>query len=493
MLNRRFALPVLIASASLAFAQDSVVPSSDAGNGGAAPSGSLIVPLGGDQFTQPEEKPNPFGTTTGAKPFAPEAPSFSLPGGYGFANMNVVGGEGMFARPPLTFSLTLQQGYDDNIYSSSGKPTIIPAHTEVVTSPGGAFTYDLHVKKQSISSNFPVMGSLVSQGSVGASWLISGSRLITSLQASGGASYYYDRKGAPLDPHGSVSLLSAYKATPRLQLSAQVNGQYLSQPNYALVNASTRQNSGDYIVYSSKFDATYQWTARLGTTTTLSLNGTTYLDKLSQDDNFTEAIFGQSVNFRLSPRTTAVVEGRTGQTTYKGPGRDSQTQFLLLGFDQALSRRFTATVRVGEEYRQYQAANAPAAASPYLESTLVYGYGKASSINWTNRFGFEENSMNSTQRTQNLRSGVTVNQVFTAKTSANFSLSYNHAMYSSISGLQNTGNDGQDSVTAELGLQYVATRTLTFFGELNRTQVLTKQEWTSFSRDSIYLGVSYHF
>ena len=287
----------------------------------------------------------------------------------------------------------------------------------------------------------------------------------------------------------------AYKATPRLQISGQLDAQYLSQPNYSLVNAPTQPGGGSYINLTSKFDANYQWTARFGTTTTLSVSGMEYLQSTSQQNNFMETVLGQSVNYRIGPRTTGVLEVRGGQVTYTSGTGDSTSQYFLGGVDFLFSQRFTGTLRVGEEYRQYAQANTPTAASPYLESALTYGYGRASSVNWTSRYGFEENSQNITRRQQTFRSGITVNQVISAKFVLLLGLNYTHSMMSAVSGVQSATDSAsnQDNVTASLGAQYQVTRNVKVFGNYQHTKILTNQAWTTYSKDTLFLGVSYQF
>ena len=497
MFHRRFALPALIVSASLAFAQDSVVPSSDAGSGGAG--GSMITPFGADSRGQQgtggagQDLLGGSGMS-GAAPAAQEAPSFNLSGGYGFANQEVVAGQGMFARPPIQLSITLQQGFDDNIYSTSGKPTIIPA--SVVERPSGPFVVHDVTNEQAIPATFPVKGSLVTQGTVDVEFLLARSRAVASLGIHVGGGYYWDRQGDPFDPSGGIDLLFAYKLTPRMQFSGQLNVQYLSQPNYNLVNAPTQPGSGDYINLSSKFDLTYQWTARFGTTTTLSLSGMNYMESISQQNNFLQTTVGESVNYRLGPRTTGVLEVRAGQTSYKSGLGDSSSEFLLGGFDFMFSQRFTGTLRVGEEYRSYAEADMQTAATPYLESNLIYGYGKASSLNWTNRFGFEENSTNTSQRQQTFRSGLSVNQVLSAKLRLSLGLNFNHSTYTTITGPQataGTSQRAQENVSASLGFQYQATRTVSIFGSYTHTRIMTDEEWTTYSKNTTFLGVTYQF
>jgi hypothetical protein len=189
-----------------------------------------------------------------------------------------------------------------------------------------------------------------------------------------------------------------------------------------------------------------------------------------------------------------VVEVRDAQSSYNnnsGVG-DSNSVFLLGGADVTLTRRFTGSLRLGETFAQYQTPNTPTQASPYVESTFNYGYGRASTLSWTARYGFENSAGNQSNVQKTLRTGLSLSQVFTPKLSASVSLGYAHDDYSPLqsSASQSTSDD---TVSIGLGTQFVLSRSLSFFGSLTRSQVFNANAWQSYSQDIVSLGGTFHF
>ena len=549
MLNRSFVLSVLIASATLVCAQESQ-PSGNSGPSGSSTtsSGSADSTASGTDPTGSGSSPtstgtgstsNPlFGTQGGAgggpvrsgtgssfdrsfdqgfnqggadrasqsgssttptatAPAEPEKPSFTLPGGYGAAPQTVTPGEGTFARPPLAFSTTIQQGYNDNIYSTSGLPFPAPvssATTSVVTQ--GPFTvYQYYPQRTGTSTpNNPVQGSLVTQASLGAQVLLVGTRAVLSLEMSGGGLYYWDRRGNSLDPNGNVSLMLAYKLNPRAQFSATVSGAYLTQPNLNLVNAPTQGNVGNYIMGSGRFDLSYQLTGRISTDFTINLGSLYYLTAASQENDYMDTTFGTTIRYSLTPRFAVAADLRMAQTSFQGPNRDSATQFFLGGFDYNFSQRFTGSIRAGETTREYQNATIADASSPFLEANFTYGYGRASQVDWTTRYGFENGVTNGSSSSQTFRTTLGVTQAFSTKFSANASVGYSNSVQTyfptSVGGLATQLT--QNTLTFSVGAQYIYSRSFTFFGNVTRSEVLSTPLLT-YSTDTIFLGALYHF
>lgn len=510
MLTRSFVLTLLLASVLQAFAQDDSSTSGNTGGaGGGADTGSggsLLVPNssqpGGDT-TLPNADSlfggavNPTGSDT-TKPSASDSsdqPSFTLPGGYGSAPSTVTPGQGLYAKPPIAFTTTVQQGYNDNIYSVSSKPYLVPTAV-TMSSPytpqnPTSLTYPLIISQHYQPQLDPVLGSPFTLATAGTELLFSASRAVFSLDMSGGGQYYYDRPGTPFSPLGNLGLLFAYKLTPRAQFSASINGQYLNQPDLVLPNAPTQQGLGDYFVSNSRFDLSYQWGARFSTITTLSLGSEYFTQTSSQGNNYLTTTIGEAAHYALSPRFTGVFEVRAAQTQYDVEAYNSNTEFLLTGCDISLTHRFTGSVRVGESLAQYQMANAQNQSTPFLESTFNYGYGKASTLTWTARYGFENSAGNQSNVQKTFRSGVSLSQAFTAKLSASVSLSYANDDYATLVGDNSTSTD--NTLTVGLNAQFIVNRSLTVTAGINRSQVFGANAWSSYAVDSVSLGATFHF
>ncbi len=444
-------------------------------------------------------------TRTGTAPAAPEAPSFSLPGGYGAAPLNITPGEGLYAKPPISFTTTLQLGYDDNFNSTSGKrgqPIIFLAHP--VTETVGPFRIPTVVSGTTIQgvSTLPVKGSFITSASVGSEILLSASRVFLALDISAGGQYYWSRNPDPFSPSGNFTIKAAYKVTPRMLLSTSLSGGYYTQPNVALANTPTQSGQGDYITDGGTVNLSYQWTARISTVSTFNFNAENFVKNGAQAANFFDPGFGQSVQYALSPRLKTVLEVREDEIAYKDGLNDAKTQFLLTGFEANFTRRFTGSVRLGETFRQFSTGNS-STQSPYLESTINYGYGKASTLSWSTRYGFEQNGSSASSQST-FRTGFNISQAFGPQLSAFAGISYSH---SETTNLDNSASQAahpyiifpsassgqQDTYSLNAGLQYAFSRSLLLFGTVTRTQVFDGLQTNSYSKDQLSLGATWRY
>jgi len=413
---------------------------------------------------------------------APAAPVV-LPGAYGSAPISVTPGEGRFAKPPYSFTLTLQQGYDSNVFTT---------------------------EKNQVSS-------LENTGQLAFQMQGASPRTIFTLDSTAGLSYFWNRPGKSEDYNGNISLLFFHRITSRMNISATVSVGYLSQPNFAAMNASTNQQAGNYILANSRLNLSYQWSAKVQTNTSYSINSTLYQEKKQQTSNIIENTFGNEFRFLLNPRTSLVAEGRLTLDSYpKMPTGDSTTLYGLLGADYVLSSRLSATARGGLQYRTYSTpgssgggSSSQSQSSPYAETTMTYIYGHQSNFQWTNRFGLDSSNVAS-QKVTSFRTGVNFNHVLTAKTTLTLGLNYN---------IQNTQTGSTPSfgeivtvppifgpisipgsttvqyqINSVLGLQYMLTPKFSLTASYIFTDVISAVQFnSSYTRNQIFFGGTYTF
>jgi len=444
----------------MAFAQEATPPSSNSGgqtSGSALPASSATVPPSayGTESTpeQPaEKKPAAAATEEG----------FSLPGGFGYAPLNFTPGQGKFEKEPLSFSTTLQQGYDDNIYSSSGKAGSV-------------------AKK----------GSMVTNLSEGVEILLAQSRLGLSLDAGVGGIYYWDRTGDQLTPNANLNLLFAYKLTPRAQFSAVVTGVYTSQSSQSPVYGVTQSTSGkSYFTTNSKFDFLYKWTPRFSTDTTYANNSIYYPSTTQSTSNYVEQTLGQSLRYGLTEQVTGVLEGRVSDTTYKLSTYDTTTYYFLVGADVTFSRRFSGTFRIGDTTRNYQNGGGSSASSPYFEATTDYSLTKYSKLGCNLRYGFEPSTYGGGNKAA--RAGVSFSQVFTPKLRGAVSVNFGNLDYAQ-NGATSATTLNRNELTTTLGVQYALTQRTSVFSNISRIQVFSSNENAAYNRDMIYLGATFQY
>ena len=455
--------------------------------------GNTPAPSGGGQDSSASGGAGGTGGGQGAAEGGAPAPAVSapaapvvLPGAYGSAPITLTPGAGRFSKPPYSFTLTLQQGYDDNVFTTASNR----------------------------------VGSLVTNSVVGFSMQSANPRTIFTLDSNAGISYFWYRPGArPEDYNGSLNLLFFHRFTPRMSLSVTANVAYLSQANFSAINATVNQQGGDYILGSSRFNLTYQWLAKLQTNTSYSYDTTLYQKKTSQGSDIYDNTFGNEIRFLINPRTSLVTEWRYMLTSYPNlPTGDSTTLYGLLGADYTFSSRLLATLRGGLQYRDYTNTTGSSSAntatkvtqsSPYGEMTLTYVYGHQSTMSWTNRFGLDSSNIAS-QKVTSFRTGLNFSHVLTAKLTLNFGLNYN--ITDTSIGPQTVlrqvvvpGNifyipnqipctsTFQNQYNSVLGFVYRISPKLSLNASYTFTDVLSATKAASYFRNQVFLGGTYTF
>ena len=437
-------------------------PQSDRSHGWAVHSGAGID--SGQSLVPVAAGPEPI-------PEVAETPSFLLPGGYG-RTPETIQPEKVFIKHhrPIGFSFTLEQGYDDNPLSLGN---------------AGANNSDKH------SNSNPQMqgaiGSFVTTASIGQHLNLLTKRNFLSLDWNGGGSYFPNLPEDELQPNGIFHLISASKLTNRTLLSANLSAGYYSSPNLSLINAPTNSGQGDYIYLANLIDLSYRLTRRYSLDTTLSFGGQIFTDHLDQEGNYVETGVGEALRYIITRRFTTVLDLRASQSRYKDSSQDYDTQFILLGFDATFKDRFASSFRVGESIQEYRAAGLQNSSAPFVESALNCGFGKASSLSWINRYGFENRSVGG-QPQLTYRTGLHVSLVFSPKVTTSLTCDYTHAKANDLS-----GQGSEQTLNATAGVEYLFSRWWRFYGRLIRSEVISGDPNAAYSRNQFLMGAIYSF
>jgi hypothetical protein len=462
MLKRSHACIALIFCTSAAFAQEiSTSSASTVASPVLTPTSTLEIPavdsLGTPALTGSSATSTSLDTAEAEE-------GFLLPGGYGFSPLNFTPGQGLFDRQPLSFSTTVQHGYDDNIYSSSGKK----------------------------GETQPIKGSQFTAVSEGVDLLIAQSRVGLSLQANAGAQYYYDRAGDQLTPIGGLSLLFAYKLTPRAQFSSVINGTYTTQPSLSVLNGLVQSNGKGYLTINGKFDLLYLWTRRISTDTTYTIVNTTYSGSTTSSSDALTQTIGQSVRYLFNPIFTGVAELRASQASYGNSIFDSKSYYLLLGPDVMLSRRLSGSLRAGGMMTEYDNSALSNDSSPYVEASADYILSRLSSVSFSGRYGLNGGNSSSQSSGKETRLGIGYNQTFTPKLRGSIAANYSHQANSSEKNTVSAG--GQDSANLTVGAQYLLSQKLTLFANYTHFEVFnTANPLSENSRNTYYVGATYNY
>ena len=468
MFNRSLVRAAFLLCTSVAFAQETSTPPVDATGqpGAGAPMNTpLIAPAS-------ETPAAPLGTEVEKKPAAPsseQGTGFSLPGGMGYAPLDFTPGQGRFDRKPLTFSTTLQMGYDDNINDASGH-----------------------------SSQSPVKGSMLTTASEGVDLLLSQSRMGLSLGGNAGGQYFWERDSDKLTPTGSLNVVFGYKLTPRAQFSAVANALYTTQPTQSVINGLTRSNGKGYLIGSSKFDLLYTWAPRFSTDSFYSLNGTAQQANELKSGNYLNQTFGQALRYSFSQLVTGVFEGRYSQINYTNtpstsPSLDSDTYFVLAGCDLTLTRRFSGSFRAGATMRDYKAPGEDSQSSPYGEFSWNYLMSRFTTLSWDARYGFDDGvSSSNGQKSKSTRTGLALTHVFTSKLRGTLGLNYTHV--EPTGGTSNGALSAkQDAVDVTVGGVYTLSQSLTLFANVAHSRRTSPDAFQEMTKNIYYLGATYQY
>ena len=377
-------------------------------------------------------------------------------------------GVGNFSRFPVKISISLREGYDDNVFTSS-----IDKQESWFTNGGIALNYDFGSPRTQIS-----------------------------LGAGAGVTYYWDtgnnaNGNDDYDINAYISLSLTHKASPRLTFALSSYLTYQSQPDFAQAIGLNRR-SGNFFYTQDKGTVSYLWTPRFSTATSYTFVALRYDDQsVGFFEDRIENVFGNEFRFLLWPTTTLVAEYRFQVVSYDRIDRDSMTHFALGGFDHSFSPRFSLSVRAGAEFRNYSSndpANNGIDSSPYAEATLNYALGKDTSLSLTNRYGIEEPDVATNPSRRTFRTGLSVKHNFTPRISGQLGAYYQHDEYDGVNSPTFVA-DGftEDAFDVALSLRYAITRWLALEGGYNHTEVSSDADFRDYSRNRAWAGVNLTF
>ncbi|MCE9611059.1 MAG: outer membrane beta-barrel protein [Chthoniobacter sp.] len=443
------------------------------------------------------------------KPPTGTEPTYTIPGAYGKPSQQFTAGEGRLARPRFRYTGTVSFGYDDNVFqapsNNEGSPDVVvqvldrPAtsareevgigpngETTTVTIPGTAATTRKIVIPGSAGQKR--IGSFLTRGNVGLDVQFASRKTLFTFDLRTGADWYWDRPGKDVDYTGSLSLLYLRRLTPRLQFTASGTASYQTQPDLTQVNTSTRQ-TGPLLNLSSKLDLSYRITPRLSTVGSINYGGLRYQEATEQLGDYDTFTFGEEVRYLFSPRFTFLGEVRYSTTSYTGArDRDSHTLFGLLGTELALSRLFTATVRIGVAQRTFDESGI-SATSPYGEATLAYRLAKATVIQFNGRFGFEE-PPDAQSKLVSLRVGLSLSQSFSPRLRGTLGSNVvRQTTTSDVTDIETVTN----TVDSTIGFEYTLDRRWTLNANYSYVREFGSNSARDYYRNRIFVGAEYDF
>ncbi len=368
-------------------------------------------------------------------------------------------GTGNFSRSPFRVSVSVREGYDDNVYTTNLNP----------------------------------VSSFFTNGSATIEYKFGNARTSIDLEAFGGLTYYYNRPfGQTYDINSGLTLSASHQATPRLGFGANVYLSYQSEPDIN-TGIGLNRRSGNYFYTNDKFSTSYLWTPRFSTVTSYALTGIQYEDGAlgSFEDRF-EHTFGNEFRFLALPTTTLVGEYRYQVTDFNTAARDSTTHFVLAGVDHSFNPHFNISMRGGVQFRQFDTFGTRT--SPYGEATVKYSAGPRTSISWTNRYGLDEPDIPGAPSRTTYRTGLAGSYGISPRITANLSFYYQHdANDSVVMPFFVLPAFAEDSIDINLGLQYAINRTYAVIAGFTHTEIFSELAFRDYARNRYFLGFNASF
>ncbi|HEY5895573.1 MAG TPA: outer membrane beta-barrel protein [Chthoniobacterales bacterium] len=370
-----------------------------------------------------------------------------------------IGGAGLdsgnFEGRPWGVSLSLTQGWDDNIYATKNN------------------TQD----------------SFFTSLSAGGYFGLSNGRTTLRLGGNLGGTYYWDRPGDSIDPNINATLSLSHSISPKWSLSVIGYVAYESEPNYQSVYGSSHPGQ-DYVYGSVQAQLSQRWSRRFSTIYGYTIGGVVYTGDADQGENSGRDRLEQTLSLQLrylvQPVLTLVAEYRFGITTYNDDGYTLYNN-LLAGFDYSLSQRLSASLRAGVEFRNNDDGGSDDGGIPFVEASLTYRFAKQSSLTWINRYGYEESNYGSVgDGRRTYRTGLIVNHQISSRIRAQLGGYYTTSDYDGDPGTE-------DTLDLNFNISYGILPYLSLQAGYTFTKVWSDLELNEYDRNRIYGGATFSF
>lgn len=446
-------------------------------------------------------------------------------------------GEGRLARPKFRFTGNIAVGYDDNVFQTPTHGPSSPAQKVQVLETPGSPAQSAQVLVPSGDPNVPDAVTNVTIPAVAPkfrtvtipavpaaqridSWItrtdakmdiqMASRRTLFTFDLGGGVDYYWNRPNTKADYTGALSLVYLHKLSGRAQFTFSANASYQSQPDFSQPNSPTSNNVGSYLSANLKADLSYRLTPRFSAVVSVNYDTLQYEQTSQQNNDFGTTTFGTELRYLFSPRLTLVGEARYSTAQHQNDtGLDTTNYYLLLGGELTLSRRFTTSLRFGEEIQTFESGGSQAS-SPYFEGSLNYRLAQGTILGWNVRYGYEE-SGSPGSRNLVARTGIQLTQIFTPRFQSVLNLNLLRSEQSNESDIPETTTDPVTGITTTTGTRHVSTKqiqdtidaSLGFYYTLNRhwslnltytyTTQLGPESTFDYYRQRVFLGAAYQF
>ena len=359
--------------------------------------------------------------------------------------------------------------------------------------------YDTNVGTTSAKDD----GSFYSSANLGLSYGFGTERTRATLSWGTGVTYYSDGDNGRFDydPNTSLQLSVSHLVSERLSLSSSIYVRYGIEPDF-FADVGENRRSGNFLLTSDSISAAYQWLERFSTVTTYSLGALLYEDEFRARflDRFDHGI-SQQFRFLLLPMTTLIADYRLGIVDYETEGRDSLSQFFLVGASQTIGPRLQGSAYAGVQVRSSDQEREDSV-SPYVSGSLNFVAGEKTNVSWTAQYSTEEANIVEATSRKSFSTGLQLSYGITPRIGSSVSAYYRHDELTLPALLAFNPERGiffitptfaEDSLDFSLNVSYSITPRLSAAAGVHYTEVWSEFSARPYARARYFGSVTYSF
>ncbi len=304
--------------------------------------------------------------------------------------------------------------------------------------------------------------------------------------------WYFDTPAGEEDTfHNARFTLDFVKdVSPRLTIADSFYVAYENEPDYVIGGNVPRGNQ-QYLYGYNNLAVSYAWTPRFSTVSSYTITGIWYDDDPGDTRDYLQHIFGNQFRYSLSRATTLTLDYRFGFTRYdNNDAAESETHYILVGFDQAFSPRLTASLRVGAQLRSYDGPQGDQN-RPYLEAALNYKAGKNTILRWYHHLGANDGDLSGFYEGYGYRTGLTLSHRVSEQLTAKLALHYIHQEYSDSP--YGWADEEDDTFAGSIGIDYRVWRNIGLNASYQYTATSSDNIFRDYERHRVSFGVTATF
>ncbi len=359
-------------------------------------------------------------------------------------------------------TLSLQQGYDDNVNTSADKQ--------------GSATTSITPR---LYLNFPLDQTFI------------------GLRYSYSAMYYWDRAGEGWDQSHIADILFSHRFSPRLTLNIDDSMRRGIEPELVDLGQISRRES-DYWFNSLTAGLTWNATRRWLLGLSQSWEHWSYDDQAIADDSDRNTLStGVNSTYTLDPVSSIGLNFRYSTTLYEDAGpddvRDSQTETVFLSYTRLFSPQLTMQIAGGAGFSQFGDDHDDV--SPYASASLAYTYAPDSTVSFNSTYSFVSSDVGVYRSSDTLVLSLQASHRLTRKCRVSVGADYINRNYQNPDPTMvfTLSEQSEDAARARVAVSYAFTRWVSADFSYSYERIWSDIGGRSFDRNRVYGGLRFTF